>query len=297
MNKFKLCAIGECMIEIANLSSNNFIQSFAGDTLNFLSYLNKKNINVDYLTSVGKGEINRDFFSLLKLKKISRKLIHVHNYKEIGLYLIKNNKKGEKNFYYWRDDSAAKNYLNEIDYKKLEVVLKKYDYLYFSGITLSIISQNKQKDFCNLIKKLKEYDVKIIFDLNIRLKKWLNKKYLNKSMNRFLPYIDILFSTGEDMKNWKSNDNLDFFKKFIKSNKIKHAIFRKNASLNYSILSDQIFKMTNKIHRRIIDSTGAGDGYNAAYISEFLNSGDVYSSLKESHMLGSKIVMKKGAII
>ena len=297
MNKFKLCAIGECMIEIANLSSNNFIQSFAGDTLNFLSYLNKKNINVDYLTSVGKGEINRDFFSLLKLKKISRKLIHVHNYKEIGLYLIKNNKKGEKNFYYWRDDSAAKNYLNEIDYKKLEVVLKKYDYLYFSGITLSIISQNKQKDFCNLIKKLKEYDVKIIFDLNIRLKKWLNKKYLNKSMNRFLPYIDILFSTGEDMKNWKSNDNLDFFKKFIKSNKIKHAIFRKNASLNYSILSDKIFKMTNKVHRRIIDSTGAGDGYNAAYISEFLNSGDVYSSLKESHMLGSKIVMKKGAII
>ena len=69
MNKLKLCAIGECMIEIANLSSNNFIQSFAGDTLNFLSYLNKKNINVDYLTSVGKGKINRDFFSLLKLKK------------------------------------------------------------------------------------------------------------------------------------------------------------------------------------------------------------------------------------
>ena len=116
-------------------------------------------------------------------------------------------------------------------------------------------------------------------------------------MNRFLPYIDILFSTGEDMKNWKSNDNLDFFKKFIKNNKIKHAIFRKNASLNYSILSDQIFKMTNKVHRRIIDSTGAGDGFNAAYISEFLNSGDVYSSLKESHLLGSKIVMKKGAII
>ena len=47
----------------------------------------------------------------------------------------------------------------------------------------------------------------------------------------------------------------------------------------------------------IVDSSGAGDGYNAAYISEFLTSGDVYRSLQVSHLLGSKIVMKKGAII
>ena len=46
-----------------------------------------------------------------------------------------------------------------------------------------------------------------------------------------------------------------------------------------------------------MDSSGAGDGYNAAYISEFLTSGDVYRSLQASHLLGSKIVMKKGAII
>jgi 2-dehydro-3-deoxygluconokinase len=297
MLKTKICSIGECMIEITNTYNNNFQQSFAGDTLNFCSYLNKKNFNVDYLSSVGKSEINKDFFNLLKSKKISKKLIHIHPYNETGLYLIKNDKNGEKNFYYWRDNSAAKNYLNELNYKKLEIILKKYHYIYFSGITLSIISKNKQKDFCNLIKKLKEYNVKIIFDLNIRIKRWPNKKHLNASINLFLPFIDILFSTGEDIKNWKNNDNLSFFNKLIKSNKINHAIFRKNASLNYAILNDQIYKITNKVHKMIVDSSGAGDGYNAAYISEFLTSGDVYRSLQASHLLGSKIVMKKGAII
>ena len=297
MLKTKICSIGECMIEITNTYNSNFQQSFAGDTLNFCSYLNKKNFNVDYLSSVGKSEINKDFFNLLKAKKISKKLIHIHPHNETGLYLIKNDKNGEKNFYYWRDNSAAKNYLNELNYKKLEIILKKYHYIYFSGITLSIISQNKQKDFCNLIKKLKEYNVKIIFDLNIRIKRWPNKKHLNASINLFLPFIDILFSTGEDIKNWKNNDNLSFFNKLIKSNKINHAIFRKNASLNYAILNDQIYKITNKVHKMIVDSSGAGDGYNAAYISEFLTSGDVYRSLQASHLLGSKIVMKKGAII
>jgi len=297
MLKTKICSIGECMIEITNTYNNNFQQSFAGDTLNFCSYLNKKNFNVDYLSSVGKSEINKDFFNLLKSKKISNKLIHIHPHNETGLYLIKNDKNGEKNFYYWRDDSAANNYLNQLNYGKLENILKKYHYLYFSGITLSIISKNKQKDFCNLIKKLKEYNVKIIFDLNIRIKRWPNKKHLNASINLFLPFIDILFSTGEDIKNWKNNDNLSFFNKLIKSNKINHAIFRKNASLNYAILNDQIYKITNKVHKMIVDSSGAGDGYNAAYISEFLTSGDVYRSLQASHLLGSKIVMKKGAII
>ena len=297
MLKTKICSIGECMIEITNTYNNNFQQSFAGDTLNFCSYLNKKNFNVDYLSSVGKSEINKDFFNLLKSKKISKKLIHIHPHNETGLYLIKNDKNGEKNFYYWRDNSAAKNYLNELNYKKLEIILKKYHYIYFSGITLSIISKNKQKDFCNLIKKLKEYNVKIIFDLNIRIKRWPNKKHLNASINLFLPFIDILFSTGEDIKNWKNNDNLSFFNKLIKSNKINHAIFRKNASLNYAILNDQIYKVANKVHKMIVDSSGAGDGYNAAYISEFLTSGDVYRSLQASHVLGSKIVMKKGAII
>ena len=297
MLKTKICSIGECMIEITNTYNNNFQQSVAGDTLNFCSYLNKKNFIVDYLSSVGKSEINKDFFNLLKSKKISSKLIHIHPHNETGLYLIKNDKNGEKNFYYWRDNSAAKNYLNELNYKKLEIILKKYHYIYFSGITLSIISKNKQKDFCNLIKKLKEYNVKIIFDLNIRIKRWPNKKHLNASINLFLPFIDILFSTGEDIKNWKNNDNLSFFNKLIKSNKINHAIFRKNASLNYAILNDQIYKVANKVHKMIVDSSGAGDGYNAAYISEFLTSGDVYRSLQASHLLGSKIVMKKGAII
>ena len=43
MLKTKICSISECMIEITNIYNNNFQLSFAGDTLNFCSYLNKKN--------------------------------------------------------------------------------------------------------------------------------------------------------------------------------------------------------------------------------------------------------------
>ena len=40
--KIKICSVGECMIEIANTKNNIFQQSFAGDTLNFCNYIDKK---------------------------------------------------------------------------------------------------------------------------------------------------------------------------------------------------------------------------------------------------------------
>ena len=52
-----------------------------------------------------------------------------------------------------------------------------------------------------------------------------------------------------------------------------------------------------KIRNTMIDSTGAGDGFNAAYISEFVTTQNAIKSLKAGHNMGSKIVMKKGAII
>ena len=140
MKKINFCSIGECMIEIAKTKNNHFIQSFAGDTLNFSAYLDKKKIKVDYLTSIGKSKINKNLFDIFKLKKISPKLVNIHKDKESGLYLIKNYKNGEKKFYYWRDNSAAKDYLNNLNYNKLIFKFTKYDYIYFSGIVVISIS-------------------------------------------------------------------------------------------------------------------------------------------------------------
>jgi len=49
--KYKICSIGECMIEMSNLKENQYIQSFAGDAFNaaYIShFLNGNNI-IQYL--------------------------------------------------------------------------------------------------------------------------------------------------------------------------------------------------------------------------------------------------------
>jgi len=294
--KINVCSIGEAMIEISNIKNSLYNQSFAGDTLNFCNYLDKKKLNAFFLSAIGKSEINQSLLDFVKSKNISTKYIKQINQFEIGLYLIKNKDNGEKQFFYWRDESAAKQYFNNIDFLNLYKELKNFDYIYFSGITLSIIHISKLNNFIKLLKLLKRKKIKIVFDFNIRPSRW-NKKNLNIFLDSVLKFVDICFLSGEDMNYWKNKNNIKSYEQIVRKYKLKHSIFRKNAKFTYVFLNKTRYVFKNKLLKRVVDTSGAGDGFNAAYLSNFIVNNDPVLALKAGSSLGSKIVMKKGAIV
>jgi len=294
--KINVCSIGEAMIEISNIKNSMYNQSFAGDTLNFCNYLDKKKLNAFFLSAIGKSEINQSLLNFVKSKKISTKYIKQINQFELGLYLIKNKDNGEKQFFYWRDESAAKHYFNNIDFLNLYKELKNFDFIYFSGITLSIIHISKLNNFIKLLKLLKSKKIKIVFDFNIRPSRW-NKKNLNIFLDSVLKFVDICFLSGEDMNYWKNKNNIKSYEQIVRKYKIKHSIFRKNAKFTYVFLNKTRYVFKNKLIKKVVDTSGAGDGFNAAYLSNFIVNNDPVLALKAGSSLGSKIVMKKGAIV
>ena len=294
--KINVCSIGEAMIEISNIKNSLYNQSFAGDTLNFCNYLDKKKLNAFFLSAIGKSEINQSLLNFVKSKKISTKYIKQINQFELGLYLIKNKDNGEKQFFYWRDESAAKQYFNNIDFLNLFKDLENFDYIYFSGITLSIIHISKLNNFIKLLKLLKSKKIKIVFDFNIRPSRW-NKKNLNIFLDSVLKFVDICFLSGEDMNYWKNKNNIKSYEQIVRKYKIKHSIFRKNAKFTYVFLNKTRYVFKNKLLKKVVDTSGAGDGFNAAYLSNFIVNNDPVLALKAGSSLGSKIVMKKGAIV
>ena len=294
--KINVCSIGEAMIEISNIKNSLYNQSFAGDTLNFCNYLDKKKLNAFFLSAIGKSEINQSLLDFVKSKNISTKYIKQIKQFEVGLYLIKNKDNGEKQFFYWRDESAAKQYFNNIDFLNLYKELKNFDYIYFSGITLSIIHISKLNNFIKLLKLLKSKKIKIVFDFNIRPSRW-NKKNLNIFLDSVLKFVDICFLSGEDMNYWKNKNNIKSYEQIVRKYKLKHSIFRKKAKFTYVFLNKTRYVFKNKLLKTVVDTSGAGDGFNAAYLSNFIVNNDPVLALKAGSSLGSKIVMKKGAIV
>jgi len=294
--KIKICAIGECMLEFTNIKKDCYNQSIAGDTLNFSSYLDKKIFDTSFLTAIGTSEISNRTFNFLKKKYINTNLVTRINSYEIGLYLIENNKVGEKIFYYWRDNSASKFFFNYQDIRIFLNQLQKFQYIYFTGITLSLFESKNFNNFIKLLKLLKKKKIKLIFDFNIRIKRWSKKKLISY-FSKTLPLIDILFASGEDLKFWKGENTLKTFESLINKYDIKHGIYRNNAKFNYSFYDKQRYIIKNKIINKVIDTSGAGDGYNAAYLASFIKFNNSQKALKSASKIGSKIVMKKGAIV
>ena len=170
----KICSFGECMIEIIHQDINKYNQSYAGDTFNFAVYLSRQKMKIDYLTAVGTSSLSKSYLKFMKKEKISIKLVMLNKNKELGIYLNKNKASGEKDFYYWRDESAAKFFFNNFNFNDLVHKLKNYDYVYFSGITLSIMKYSSQLKLQLAIKKLRKKKIESYF--------WF--KYKKKNMEK-----------------------------------------------------------------------------------------------------------------
>ena len=118
---------GECLVELSgnistlDTSETKMQVNFGGDTYNSAVYfarLSEKNFVTHYFTAVGD-----DKFSEMMLKKFLNENLNVSLIKKIknkypGLYSIHTDIKGNRSFSYWRDQSAAKLMMNNVEDKE-----------------------------------------------------------------------------------------------------------------------------------------------------------------------------------
>jgi 2-dehydro-3-deoxygluconokinase len=108
-----LLSIGECMVELLPSSGNNLAMSFAGDSFNTAWYARRllpEPWKVSYLTAVGTDQLSDDMVEFIQDAGIDTNHVARIDGRTVGLYMIQLNM-GERSFIYWREISAAKNWL------------------------------------------------------------------------------------------------------------------------------------------------------------------------------------------
>ena len=291
----RICSIGECMIELNSSKQNNYNLTFAGDTGNTAVYLSRLGAQTYYLTSIGKDKLSNRMEEFLKKEKISNKFIFKNPKKNIGLYLIENNKFGERNFYYWRSDSAAKYLFDKIKINSFVKLFNNINVVYFSGITLSIYNDRNLKKFYNFIKLLKKNNTTICIDINARLTNWKSREYAVKILKKFIKISNMLFFTEEDLKVLKIKSvNL-----FVKNNTNKRSlkVYRKGNGQVTVFCANKSKKFYLQLNKKVIDTTGCGDAFNASFIYNYFKKNSIKNSVLLSHKLAKKVAFNKGALI
>tara|TARA_Y100000590_G_scaffold468971_1_gene654174 strand:- start:3124 stop:4038 length:915 start_codon:yes stop_codon:yes gene_type:complete len=291
----RIVSIGECMAELSSRKDSGYNLNFAGDTANTSIYLSRLGIKTAYLTSIGNDAISKNLLNFLKKEKIVTNYIFKNSKKTIGVYLIKNNKRGEREFFYWRSDSAAKSLFENININKYYKIFKNYDAVYFSGITLSIYNSKNLNNLYLFIKKLKNNDTKIYFDLNVRLKNWKSVNYAKQVIKKFSLLSDIIFISKEDLNYLKFLNIKYFINNYSNNDSI--ILFRAGSGSIKIYKNNYISKYKLKFLKNVKDTTGSGDAFNASFIYHLLKNKSEKNCVSLAHKLGKSVALTKGAIM
>ena len=114
----KIAVIGECMIELSQKGAE-VSRGFGGDTLNTSVYIARQvapeALSVDYVTALGTDSFSQQMLEAWQNEHVGTALIQRMENRLPGLYYIETDSTGERTFYYWRNEAAAKFWLESED--------------------------------------------------------------------------------------------------------------------------------------------------------------------------------------
>lgn len=298
----KIITLGEIMLRLSPFNRGKFLgaSSFQGDygggEANVAVALANYNIKTAFVTKLPDNELGDSAINHLRRFGVNTDYI-VRGGERIGLYFLENgfSLRKSKVIYDRKNSSIATATVSDFE---IENILKGWDILHISGITLGISdsSFDVAKAF---MKKAKELNMEISFDFNYRSKLWSLEKASVK-IDEILKYVDIAFAGHLDFihilgiipnKEKKDTDIIEYYKDLYKKvNSIynfKYIVSSirdvKSASLNYY---KGICYYENKLYESssykvdIIDRVGTGDAYTAGFLYGYSMNKDIDYTVK-----------------
>jgi 2-dehydro-3-deoxygluconokinase len=294
----RVVSIGECMVEIGPADvAGLFRMGFAGDTFNTAWYLRRclpQDWTVDYVSAVGTDAASASMIGFMETAGVGT--THVARLRDatVGLYLIEL-KDGERSFSYWRGQSAAKRLAE--DEARLSAALRGADLAYLSGITLAILSP---PDRARLLAALEGYRAnggRVAFDPNLRPRLWPSPAAMTEAVTEAARHADIALPSFEDDAGaFGDADPEACVRRYAALGAAEVVV--KNGAGRMAALVDGAWHAHDPVPAtQVVDTTAAGDSFNAGYLAARLTGAPVAEALAAGSALAARVVAGRGALV
>lgn len=295
----KIGVIGECMIELSQHKEAAHI-GFGGDTLNTAVYLArllpKEHFSVHYISALGEDPYSQMMLNAWQHEGVHTNLVQQLKDKLPGLYSIVTDAQGERSFYYWRNNSAAKYWLETDETENVLLTLLDFDYLYLSGISLAILSETSRQKLFNFLPHFKAQGGKVIFDNNFRPILWGNLEKAQTAYRNILSLTDIAFLTLDDEEKLWGKQPLNTCIERTQEWGVDEIVIKRGAE-SCIVVNTQRFEIPAQKIEKVVDTTAAGDSFSAGYLVGRLQNHNEIKSAELAHRIAGKVICHRGAII
>lgn len=263
----RVVSIGEAMLELAPVGNGLYRRGYAGDTFNtvwHMAQLLGDNAEAGFVTRIGRDRLSDAFVDQMSADGLDVSGVARDSDRNMGLYLIELDGV-ERSFHYWRQASAAR--LLADDPPALAGALRGAGLVQLSGITLAILSRGGRENLFRVLAEARGAGAVIAFDPNIRPRLWSSPEEIRDTVSEMASLTDIaLPSFDDEAAQWDDWSPDDTIARFMSVG--AREVVVKNGSGRVRFGSEgEVGDCDTPPVDDIRDTTGAGDAFNAGYLS------------------------------
>jgi 2-dehydro-3-deoxygluconokinase len=299
-----VACIGECMIELRQAQGGQsagqgqgglYSRGFGGDTLNTAVYLARLDIKVDYFTALGDDALSDEMITAWNAEGVGTRRVLRLPGKLPGLYMIQTDAKGERQFFHWRDSSAARQLMDLPETDEILNALMSYDVVYLSAITLSLYDAPGRERLISAIKRARLLGTRFAFDTNFRARGWPDLAVARAVFASAFASADIVLASIEDLLPLYPGEGPADLMARIPSPEVVLRLAEPGCLLRTNNKVSEV--RPEAVTKPVIDTTAAGDSFAAAYIAARLARAEPEEAALAGHRLAGLVICYPGAIV
>lgn len=294
----RIATIGECMIELRHSDAQTLKLGFGGDTLNTAVYLTRLGMAVDYVTALGDDRYSDEMVSAWQAEGVGTGLVARLPGRLPGLYIIRTDDRGERTFTYFRSAAAAKDMLRDGRDREVARRLAGHACVYLSGVTLSILDVAQRERLLDLLTGLRAGGARIAFDGNYRPVGWSSAEDARQWMTAVLRHCDIALPTLDDEQRLFGDADAGACIGRLRGLGVREIAIKMGAAGAIVAQGEEIPTTVPAVAvEKVVDTTAAGDSFNAGYLSARLAGRDPGAAGTLGNRLAAAVIQHPGAII
>ena len=291
----RVACIGECMIELKQAEGGLFSRAFGGDTLNTAVYLARLGVETDYITALGDDPMSDEMLAGWAAEGVGTGRVARLKGKLPGIYMIQTDEFGDRRFFHWRDNSAARSLMELPETDDILDSLATYDVVYLSAITLSIYSALGRTKLIDALNRAREHGTRIVFDTNYRARGWPDPDVARAVFDEAFAASDIVLASMEDLLPLYPCESDEQLMRRIPCSEAVLKLREAGSIVRHEGVSREV--KAEPVTLPVVDTTAAGDSFSAAYIAARLQGAEPAEAAQAGHRLGGVVVRYPGAII
>lgn len=269
--------------------SNHFERKIGGAELNFAIGCSRLGLNTGWISKLGNDEFGRHILFCARGEGLDTRHVELVEGYPTSVYFREVLADGSGRSFYYREKSPTLSF-SEADF--CEDYFKNSRLLHITGVFPSI-NPNNRKIIKKAIEIAKKNGILVSLDPNIRLKMW-TKSEAREFLLDILPDVNILLA-GEDEAEiiLGKHSTHEYIEKFQQYG-ISLVVIKRGDKGAIGADGSQVLSIEPVKPRAVVDTVGAGDGFDAGFITGYLKGFSLKRSLELANAVGSMVISVKG---